>query len=205
MHQFSPLPSGLPASDHGLCHVITPGSSYSTTDEAYANSPLQLWSGFSYNPQWGTLCYSPDLSLASFVPPSHFLSSSANTMTTTNPCQSLSPSLANPPAEIKMRSEAAIEPDAPYSELIYAALQNAPGHKLSLEDIYMWFEVNTTKEREQKGWRATVRYNLSQNPRFELVREQATPGGKRYSCWGLTNEALMNGIQIYKRKSEKGC
>jgi len=53
----------------------------------------------------------------------------------------------------------------PYSILIYQALIAAEGNKLSLQDIYRWFEDNTDKGRDSshKGWQNSIRHNLSMN------------------------------------------
>jgi hypothetical protein len=53
----------------------------------------------------------------------------------------------------------------PYSILIYQALKNAEGNKLSLQGIYRWFEENTEKARDSshKGWQNSIRHNLSMN------------------------------------------
>lgn len=54
--------------------------------------------------------------------------------------------------------------DLPYSKLIYRALKEADGHKLSLQKIYEWFTKNTNKGRDNtKGWQNSIRHNLSMN------------------------------------------
>jgi hypothetical protein len=55
--------------------------------------------------------------------------------------------------------------DPPYSQLIYEALSAAPGKKLPLQGIYLWFEKNTAKgkDRSSKGWQNSIRHNLSMN------------------------------------------
>jgi hypothetical protein len=55
--------------------------------------------------------------------------------------------------------------DPPYSQLIYEALFTAPGKKLPLQGIYLWFEKNTAKGRDRgsKGWQNSIRHNLSMN------------------------------------------
>ncbi|KAJ5289847.1 Aldolase-type TIM barrel [Penicillium atrosanguineum] len=52
----------------------------------------------------------------------------------------------------------------PYSKLIYRALKDADGHRLSLQQIYDWFIKNTSKGRDStKGWQNSIRHNLSMN------------------------------------------
>ncbi|KAL1981778.1 hypothetical protein VTN96DRAFT_2161 [Rasamsonia emersonii] len=55
--------------------------------------------------------------------------------------------------------------EPPYSQLIYRALKSAPGMRLSLQDIYSWFERNTAKGRgpRPKAWQSSIRHNLSMN------------------------------------------
>lgn len=52
----------------------------------------------------------------------------------------------------------------PYSKLIYRALKEADGHRLSLQQIYDWFTKNTSKGKDNtKGWQNSIRHNLSMN------------------------------------------
>lgn len=62
--------------------------------------------------------------------------------------------------------------EPPYSQLIYRALKSAPGMRLSLQDIYSWFERNTAKGRgpRPKAWQSSVRHNLSMNAVFLSIR-----------------------------------
>lgn len=55
--------------------------------------------------------------------------------------------------------------DTPYARLIYLALMEAPGHRLVLKDIYRWMAENTNKAKDPavKGWKNSVRHNLSMN------------------------------------------
>jgi hypothetical protein len=47
------------------------------------------------------------------------------------------------------------------AQLLYQALKNAPDKTMNLCDIYEWFQKNTDKAG--KGWKNTIRYNLSMN------------------------------------------
>lgn len=55
--------------------------------------------------------------------------------------------------------------DRPYAYLLYEALCSAKDHKMSLQEIYRWFEVNTNKanDPQSKGWQSSIRHNLSMN------------------------------------------
>ncbi|PYI26941.1 hypothetical protein BP00DRAFT_318131, partial [Aspergillus indologenus CBS 114.80] len=90
--------------------------------------------------------------------------------------------------------------EAPYSCLIEKALLEAPDKKLTLQDIYSWFEKRTVKgkDRSSKGWQNSVRHNLSMNAGFEAVREEQ-PGKKPQNYWRLTEEAVKYGVQSTTR------
>lgn len=61
--------------------------------------------------------------------------------------------------------------EKPYAYLLYEALFSAKDHKLSLQEIYRWFEDNTNKANDQnsKGWRSSIRHNLSMNEVCNLL------------------------------------
>lgn len=55
--------------------------------------------------------------------------------------------------------------DKPYAYLLYEALCSAKDHRMSLQEIYRWFEENTNKanDPQSKGWQSSIRHNLSMN------------------------------------------
>lgn len=55
--------------------------------------------------------------------------------------------------------------DKPYAYLLYEALRSANHHRMSLQEIYKWFEENTNKahDAQSKGWQSSIRHNLSMN------------------------------------------
>lgn len=54
--------------------------------------------------------------------------------------------------------------EEPYAQLLYRALMGAPGHAMTLQEIYKWFGENTDKTKgEGKGWQNSIRHNLSMN------------------------------------------
>ncbi|EER43071.1 forkhead domain-containing protein [Histoplasma capsulatum H143] len=99
--------------------------------------------------------------------------------------------------------------DEPYSKLIWRALQSVPDNKMTLKEIYEWFEKNTNKARnsDSKGWQNSIRHNLSMNAAFEGVKDTSSPDGtprKTANVWVLTKEALQNGVQSTTRYRKVG-
>jgi hypothetical protein len=62
-------------------------------------------------------------------------------------------------------TEAMIDKEQPYAQLIYQALLGADNHTMILRDIYDWFLKYTDKAAasETKGWQNSIRHNLSMN------------------------------------------
>ncbi|OJJ03573.1 hypothetical protein ASPVEDRAFT_43054 [Aspergillus versicolor CBS 583.65] len=191
-------------------------------------------------PSFFSLYKAPSYSVGpSFTPHSQAPSPPANpTMTTgLSPTSTSAPYhalplgvLSPPPIKLKADREAAppanpeeteeTSADPPYSQLIFDALDAAPGKKLPLQGIYQWFEKNTAKGRDpgSKGWQNSIRHNLSMNAvsiiismisvalltpeiwqGFEAVREDPVPGKKPVNYWRLTDDAAENGIQSTTR------
>lgn len=55
--------------------------------------------------------------------------------------------------------------DPCYAQLLYKCLKDAPGHELSLKEIYEWVAQYSSKAKDpkQRGWQNSVRHNLSMN------------------------------------------
>ncbi|EED16590.1 forkhead domain protein [Talaromyces stipitatus ATCC 10500] len=91
--------------------------------------------------------------------------------------------------------------DRPYAYLLYEALRSAQDHKMSLQEIYRWFEENTNKanDPQSKGWQSSIRHNLSMNEAFILHNETPARGKSKNNYWTLTEDALKNGVQSTTR------
>ncbi|OKL56645.1 hypothetical protein UA08_08351 [Talaromyces atroroseus] len=91
--------------------------------------------------------------------------------------------------------------DKPYAYLLYEALRSAKDHRLSLQEIYRWFEDNTNKANDpnSKGWQSSIRHNLSMNEAFVLYNETSVRGKPKNNYWTLTEDALQNGVQSTTR------
>ncbi|TQV96341.1 hypothetical protein V2A60_003243 [Cordyceps javanica] len=88
----------------------------------------------------------------------------------------------------------------PYSQLLYRAFMSSNTRKLSLRQIYQWFEDNTNKAVNNKGWQNSIRHNLSMNRAFEKapLKEDGSES-RRATEWVLADWALQEGVQSTTR------
>ncbi|GKT64231.1 forkhead domain-containing protein [Colletotrichum tofieldiae] len=90
--------------------------------------------------------------------------------------------------------------EEPYAKLIHKALKDAPGHSMTLQELYQWFKDNTDKTRktEGTGWQNSIRHNLSMNDAFQRRLQAIFPDidgnhagtEKRVSEWYLNPEYI---------------
>ena len=90
-----------------------------------------------------------------------------------------------------------VNPNA-WSNLIYLALKQAPGHQMSLQEIYTWMIEHTDKVKEpnDKAWKSSVRHNLSLNGDFVRVPTD-THGEDCHTYqvgWTIRPSAIEKGI-----------
>ena len=89
-----------------------------------------------------------------------------------------------------------VDPNA-WSNLIYLALMQAPGHQMSLQEIYTWMLQQTDKAKEpsDKAWRNSVRHILSINGDFIRV-PNATPTEDFHTSqvWTIRPSAIGRGV-----------
>ena len=84
-----------------------------------------------------------------------------------------------------------------WSTLIHLALMEAPGHRMSLQEIYTWMIQNTDKVKEPSdgAWKNSIRHNLSINDNFIRVpNADSMEDCHTFQGWTIRPSAIERGI-----------
>ncbi|XP_036451656.1 LOW QUALITY PROTEIN: forkhead box protein J2 [Colossoma macropomum] len=90
------------------------------------------------------------------------------------------------------------KPPHSYATLIAMAISSAPERKLSLNDIYTWIsDTFPYYNRAGRGWKNSIRHNLSLNKCFRKIpRPQSDPGkGSYWTMDGSPDQLQARGVK----------
>ncbi|KAK6111550.1 Fork head domain family protein [Brugia pahangi] len=95
------------------------------------------------------------------------------------------------------------KPPYSYTQLIVQAILSSPDRQTTLSDIYNYITSRYPWYRKtDKGWRNSIRHNLSLNRYFiKVARSQEGPG--KGSFWKIESTALRNIELAYKKRKSK--
>lgn len=169
-NRSSPLPLNRVGNDDDFMNwpaeSITPSFLPHST---FHRSPAQMETSRTKSVTTHTTSPSPEISISSQQSPSRSFDSmspaaSATATDSTSPQTSFGDN---------SDQDAAAEP--PYSKLIFDALMSTQEKMMPLQEIYAWFEKNTSRGKDKnKGWQNSIRHNLSMNAvraLLDLLRE----------------------------------
>lgn len=120
--------------------------------------PAQMETSETKSVTTHTTSPSPAISISSQQSPSRSFDSMspAASATATDP--------TSPQTSLGDNSDQDASAESPYSKLIFDALMSTQEKMMPLQEIYAWFEKNTSKGKDKnKGWQNSIRHNLSMN------------------------------------------
>ncbi|KAL8610945.1 hypothetical protein ACOMHN_042562 [Nucella lapillus] len=92
------------------------------------------------------------------------------------------------------------KPPYSFSCLIFMAIENAPGKKLPVKDIYNWILANFPYfQNAPTGWKNSVRHNLSLNKCFKKVEKYKGANIGKGSLWCIDPAYRPNLLQALRK------
>ncbi|GAB7350815.1 hypothetical protein MBLNU459_g1351t1 [Dothideomycetes sp. NU459] len=200
---FTPesLPSSLPPSAFIKQQRISPSSPHSITWPTDTLNAYQFRSNFgNLDSKLPELEYSSPTSL-DVGPTFHQDTKTTFAEIERTGCADETVPLRHHPDSTEIDADSA---DPCYAELLRQCLMDAPGHTMSLRDLYEWVQKHSSKAKDpsSKGWMNSVRHNLSMNQGFEKADRSTgstSHPSKKGSHWRLTKEAIEHGIKSTTR------
>ncbi|PVU85681.1 hypothetical protein BB560_006952 [Smittium megazygosporum] len=99
------------------------------------------------------------------------------------------------------------KPEYSYASLIAQAINDSPGKKRTLNEIYEYILEKYPYYRKHEGWQNSIRHNLSLHKGFTKVKRKESAPGKGH-LWEITKEYesfFSDGhFKLFKSKSKPG-
>ncbi|XP_072293578.1 uncharacterized protein [Eucyclogobius newberryi] len=97
-------------------------------------------------------------------------------------------------------SPASSKPPYSFSSLIFMAIEDSPGKKLPVKDIYEWIEKHFPYYRTATGgWRNSVRHNLSLSKSFRRIQRDKSQSVGKGSLWCVCPEFRPALLEVLRK------
>lgn len=110
-----------------------------------------------------------------------------------------------PPPQLEYESSrsalpASSKPPYSFSSLIFMAIEDSPGKRLPVKDIYEWIVNNFPYYRTATGgWRNSVRHNLSLSKSFRRIQRDKTQSIGKGSLWCVCPEYRPALLEVLRK------
>ncbi|XP_033830249.2 forkhead box protein N2 [Periophthalmus magnuspinnatus] len=97
-------------------------------------------------------------------------------------------------------SQVSSKPPYSFSSLIFMAIEDSPGKKLPVKDIYEWIVNNFPYYRTATGgWRNSVRHNLSLSKSFRRIQRDKSQSVGKGSLWCVCPEYRPALLEVLRK------
>ncbi|ESO07046.1 hypothetical protein HELRODRAFT_144946, partial [Helobdella robusta] len=95
------------------------------------------------------------------------------------------------------------KPPFSFTVLILMAIDSSPSKQLLVKEIYKWVETNFPYyNRARKGWKNSVRHNLSLSKCFTKVEKDKSTGMGKGSYWTINPAHSVNLSQAFRKTGQ---